>query len=182
MPAAQLRQVRRRIRSVESTRKVTRAMELVAAARIVKAQRRVASALPYSESITRVIANLMAVGVRGHPLLHTREELRRVGLVILASDRGLAGAYNGNVFRLTEGRLRDLGRARTGYALFLVGRKAKSYFRYRGYEIHRAYEGMSDTPTYEDACRVAGQVMAEYASGKVDAVDVIFRGTCEKCL
>ena len=157
MPAAQIRQVRRRIRSVESTGKVTRAMGLVATSRILKAQRRLAAARPYSEEISRVVGNLVVDGGRDHRLLRTREEIRRVGLVVLAADRGLAGAYNANVLRLAERHLRNMAGAGTaGYALFLVGRKAEAYFRYRGYEIRTAHEGVSDAPGYEDARLVAG--------------------------
>ena len=174
MPAEQLREVRRRIRSVQSTKKITRAMELIAASRIVKAQQRVAAARPYSEEIARVVANLVAGGVGDHPLLRAREETRRVGLVVLAADRGLAGAYNANVLRMAEGHLREVGGTPSGSRLFLVGRKAQSYFRYRGYEIHRTYAGMSDTPTYQDARRVAGDVLAAYWAGEIDAVEVVY--------
>jgi F-type H+-transporting ATPase subunit gamma len=175
MPAAQLREVQQRIRSVQSTKKVTRAMEMIAASRIVKAQRRVVAARPYSEEVTRVIANLARGGAGDHPLLRTRDHLRRFGLVVLTGDRGLAGAYNANILRMAERRLRKMpGGADPGFALFLVGRKAQSYFRYRGYDIRHAHAGMSDTPTYDDARLVAGEVMAAYEDGVVDAVEVIF--------
>jgi F-type H+-transporting ATPase subunit gamma len=174
VPAAQQREIQQRIRTVQSTRKITRAMEMIAASRIVRAQRRVAAARPYAEKITRVVGNLVAGGATDHPLLRTRPRIRRVGLVVLAADRGLAGAYNTNVLRMAERRLRNVpGGGKHGYALFLVGRKAQSYFRYRGYAIHHGWEGMSDAPTYEDARRVAAEVMAAYEAGEVDAVEVV---------
>ena len=184
MAVAKLRQVRRRIRTVQSTKKITRAMELIAASRIVKAQQRVAAARPYSEEITKVIANL-ASGGTDHPLLTKREEAAKVGIVVLTADRGLAGGYNSNVIRTAESRIRSFesegGPGGTGvspgdrsYELFLVGRKANGYFRYRGYAIKGAYTGMSDTPSYEDARQVAGEVMAAYEAGEVDLVEVAY--------
>jgi F-type H+-transporting ATPase subunit gamma len=173
MPPAQIRQVRRRIRSVESTRKVTRAMGLVATSRILKAQRRLAAARPYFDEISRVVGNVVADGGRDHRLLRTREDIGRIGLVVLAADRGLAGAYNANVLRLAERHLRKAGSGTAGYALFLVGRKAEAYFRYRGYEIRTTHEGMSDAPAYEDARLVAGEALAAYDAGDVDIVEVV---------
>jgi F-type H+-transporting ATPase subunit gamma len=166
MPAAQQRQIRRRIHSVRSTKKVTRAMELIAASRIVKAQQRVAAARPYAEAITRVVGRVVSEGAADHPLLRPPGEVRRIGLVVLTGDRGLAGPYNSNVLRTVE--------REAGSALIVVGRRAHSYFRYRGYEIHRAHQGMSESPTYDDARRVANDVMALYETGAVDAVDIIF--------
>lgn len=173
MAVAKLRQVRRRIRSVQSTKKITRAMELIAASRIVKAQQRVAAARPYAEEITKVIANLSSAGA-DHPLLVRREQQAKLGLVVLTADRGLAGGYNSNVIRTAEGRIRQAGQAGQGYELFLVGRKGQGYFRYRGYDIRRAYVGMADTPSYEDARQVAGEVMASYEAGEVDLVEVAY--------
>jgi F-type H+-transporting ATPase subunit gamma len=174
MAVAKLRQVRRRIRSVQSTKKITRAMELIAASRIVKAQQRVAAARPYSEEITKVIANLAAAGAE-HPLLAKRDPMAKIGLVVLSADRGLAGSYNSNVIRTGESRVRQFeGEGGSGYELFLVGRKAQGYFRFRGYSIKGAYLGMSDTPSYEDARKVAGEVMAAYEAGEVDIVEVAY--------
>ncbi len=171
--AGKLRDIRRRIRSVQSTKKITRAMELIAASRIVRAQHRVEAARPYSEQITEVIRNLQAAGAGGdHPLLRSVGDVRRVGYVVVTSDRGLAGGYNANVIRATERALRadiDAGR---DYTLVTVGRKGLSYFRYRRYRIERSYQGMSDLPSYEDAREVAGEVMRLFEGGEVDLVKV----------
>ena len=175
MAVAKLRQIRRRIRSVQSTKKITRAMELIAASRIVRAQQRVEASRPYAEQITNVIRNLASGGAgRDHPLLAQRDAVQRVGYVVITADRGLAGAYNSNVIRAAENALRtdtDLGR---DYSLVLVGKKAQGYFRYRGYRIDHAYSEMSDLPSYEDARQVAGEVMKLYESGAVDLVDIAY--------
>lgn len=174
MAVAKLRQVRRRIRTVQSTKKITRAMELIAASRIVKAQQRVAAARPYSEEITKVIGNLAAGGA-DHPLLQTTGAATKLGLIVLTADRGLAGGYNSNVIRVAETRLRKFQlEGGAGYELFCVGRKSQGYFRYRGYSLRGAYLGMSDSPAYEDARTVAGEIMAAYEAGEVDAVEVAY--------
>ncbi|MGH9022530.1 MAG: F0F1 ATP synthase subunit gamma [Acidimicrobiia bacterium] len=173
MPVVKLRQIRRRIRSVQSTKKITRAMELIAASRIVRAQGRVAAARPYSEEITKVVANLAALsGGSDHPLLERREPASKVGLIVIGGDRGLAGAYNSSVIRAAEGRLREARKSGASGALFVVGRKSLAYFRFRGYTIERSYSGMSDRPTYEQAREVAADVMSAYESGEVDRVEI----------
>lgn len=173
--AGKLRDIRRRIRSVQSTKKITRAMELIAASRIVRAQARVEAARPYSEQITQVIGNLQAAGAGGdHPLLRTPEELRKVAYVVITSDRGLAGGYNANVLRVAERALQADVAAGRDYALVTVGRKALAYFRYRRYRIENSYQGMSDLPTYEDARQVAAEVMRIFESGEVDSVNVAY--------
>jgi len=172
MASAELRQIRRRIRSVESTMKITRAMELIATSRIVKAQQRVTAAQPYTRKMEEVIRNVAAAsGSASHPLLDARP-LRIVGAVVVSSDRGLAGAYNSNVLRNAESRLLELKRGGTDARLFVVGKKAHSYFRYRGYQIERAFLGVTDTPGYGDARAIANVIMNEYAEGNVDAVEV----------
>src|SRR5688500_3344888 len=156
MAGGQERVLRRRIKSVQSTKKITKAMELIAASRIVKAQQRVAAARPYSEQITEVIRNLAAAGAGADsPLLLEREQVRSVCYVVIAADRGLAGGYNSGVIRAAE---RDLISEReAGREVFLVtvGKKAQAYFKFRHYDIAEAFIGMSDTPTYEDARKVS---------------------------
>jgi len=172
MASAELRQIRRRIRSVESTMKITRAMELIAASRIVRAQQRVVAAQPYTSKMDEVIRNVAAAsGGASHPLLEARE-VRTVGALVITSDRGLAGAYNSNVLRMAEGRLIELKRGGTDLRVYVVGKKAQSYFRYRGYQIERAFLGVTDTPGYGDARAIANVIMNEYAEGAVDSVEV----------
>jgi F-type H+-transporting ATPase subunit gamma len=175
MAGGQERVLRRRINSVQSTRKITRAMELIAASRIVRAQARVAAAVPYSDLITEVVRDLGAAstGVES-PLLTRRPEIARVGHVVLTADRGLCGAYNSSVIRAAEGSMREQDEQGRDYALFLVGRKAESYFRYRNFRIDSTFSGFSDQPSYEDARTIADAVRESYLEGHVDMVELIY--------
>jgi F-type H+-transporting ATPase subunit gamma len=175
MASGQERILRRRIRTVQSTKKITRAMELIAASRIVKAQARVAAAVPYSDGITEVVRDLQAAGAGvDHPLLAPREEIHKVGHVVMAADRGLCGAYNSNVLRAAEGEIKEHAALGREYALVAVGHKAESYFRFRDYRIDEVHAGFSDNPTYEDARRVAASMVRRYLDGDVDLVQLIY--------
>jgi F-type H+-transporting ATPase subunit gamma len=180
VPSGQERILRRRIKGIQSTKKITRAMELIAASRIVKAQQRVEAARPYSEQITAVMGNLAAGGAGlDHPLLQERDPIRKVGFIIISADRGLAGAYNSTVIRAGERALlahQDDGR---DYELTLSGRKAEGYFRYKGYRIGESFSGFSELPTYEDARKVAQAAMERYEKGSgeeggVDQVELTY--------
>jgi len=174
MASGQERQLRRRIKSVQSTKKITKAMEMIAASRIVKAQQRVAAARPYAEQITEVLRQLAAAGVGlDHPLLKERE-VQTVGYVVLAADRGLAGAYNSSVLRTADRALQADKKEGKDYSLSLSGRKAENYFRYRGYRIDEANQGYTEQPSYEDARRVAGGMIERYSEGEVDQVQIVY--------
>ena len=175
MAGGQERVLRRRIKSVQSTKKITRAMELIAASRIVKAQQRVAAARPYSEQITEVIRNLASAGAGGgQALLTPRDEVRTVGYIVVSADRGLAGGYNSGVIRATEQAIKaDLAAGRE-YALITCGKKAQTYFRFRGYDIKAAFTGFSEKPSYEDARQVADAVMARFEAGEIDQVELVY--------
>jgi F-type H+-transporting ATPase subunit gamma len=163
MAGGQERILRRRISSVQSTKKITRAMELIAASRIVRAQARVRAAMPYAETITEVVHELADRGAgAGNPLLNARPEIRRVGLVVVAADRGLCGGYNAFVHRAAEATVREHTRAGREYGLVVVGRKVESYFRFRGYTIDAALTGFSEQPTYEDARAVAAKALGPF--------------------
>jgi len=175
MAGGQERTLRRRIRSVQSTKKITKAMELIAASRILKAQQAVAAARPYSEAVTRVLANLAAAGAgSGSPLLATRDEVRVVAYVVVAGDRGLCGGYNASVIRAAEASIKRTIAQGKQYRLICVGKKVESYFRFRGYQISAVVNGTSDRPTYEDARRVAATVLPDFECGDVDAVELIY--------
>jgi len=175
MASGQERILRRRIRSVQSTKKITRAMELIAASRIVKAQQRVAAARPYSEQITEVIRNLAAAGAGlDHPMLRKPETVRNVGLVVISADRGLAGAYNASVIRVAERAILQRRREGQETALVIAGRKANSYFRYRGYAIDEAHSGFSEKPSYEDAREVTRRLIERYEDGEIDVVEIVY--------
>ncbi len=174
MPGAQERILRRRIGSVQNTKKITRAMELIAATRVVKAQMAANDARPYSEQITAVISNLAAGGTAvQHPLLREATEVRKVGIVVLTSDRGLAGAYNSTVIRAAEREILAAKAEGKDYSLVTVGKKAEGYFRFRNYTIDAAFSGMSDKPTYENAREVAAKI-TELFNDDVDVIELSY--------
>lgn len=151
--------------------KITRAMELIATARIGRAQVRVAQAKPYTEKMNDVIRNIAAAtGSLTHPLLDSRE-IATVGVLVVSSDRGLAGGYNSSVIRLAEHAIRSHQADGRRVRLYVVGSKAQSYFRYRKYTLDHVWLGVTDTPTYADARAIANSVLDEYATGRVDAVE-----------
>lgn len=171
MPGAQERILRRRINSVKATKKITRAMELIAASRVVRAQQRANAARPYARQITKVIEDLAAGGANiDHPLLREAESLNRIAYIVLTSDRGLAGAYNSSVIRAAERELQANQLDGVDYDLITIGRKAEGYFRFRNYRITASYDGISDKPTYDDARRIAERITELFQSGEVDKV------------
>ena len=175
MAGGQERILKRRILSVQSTKKITRAMELIAASRIVKAQAAVQAAIPYSDQITKVVADLAASGGASEsPILAPRPEVKRSAHVLITADRGLCGAYNSSVIRAGEGSMHEDQESGAEYALVLVGRKAEGYFRYRNYDIDAAFTGFSDQPTYEDARAIGRMVAEKYVSGEYDKVELVY--------
>jgi F-type H+-transporting ATPase subunit gamma len=163
---AKVREYRRRIRSVQSTKKITRAMELIAASRIVKAQGRIEQARPYAEAITGVVGTVAGQsGSVDHPLTTPRENPTRAAVLVLTSDRGLAGGYSANVLRQAEelnSLLRDEGKQPVP---FLVGRKAVSFYRFRGRDVSRAWTGFTEQPSYSDAKAVADRLIDCFVVG-----------------
>ncbi|MCU1456950.1 MAG: synthase, gamma subunit [Actinomycetia bacterium] len=175
MAGGQERVLRRRIKSIQSTKKITRAMELIAGSRIIKAQARVHAAVPYSDAITEAVRDLAAAGAGiDSPLLTPRPEIKKVCHIVVTADRGLCGAYNSSVIRAAEGSMREQQALGRDYSLVLLGRKGEGYFRYRNYRIDEAFTGFSEQPTYEDARRVAAAVTRRFLSGEVDLVEIIY--------
>src|SRR5262245_50880614 len=175
MAGGQERILRGRIRSMQATKKITRAMELIAASRIVKAQQRVQAAVPYSEQITEVVKDLAAAGASSDsPLLRGRDDIRTTCYVVMTADRGLCGGYNAGVQRAAEGEVKADVLAGKAYNIIPVGRKAESYFRFRGYKLGQGFAGFSDNPTYDDAKRIGQHVVELYASGEVDRVELVY--------
>ncbi|MEM9201658.1 MAG: F0F1 ATP synthase subunit gamma [Actinomycetota bacterium] len=175
MPGGKERELRRRISSVQSTKKITRAMELIAATRVVKAMQRADAARPYSRQITSVIENLAAGGAEtSHPLLRQSDDVKKVGFIVMAGDRGLAGAYNTNPIRAAERQLQGHRSEGKDYVLFCVGKKSAAYFNFRNYRVDYDYQGFTDSPTYEDARRIAEDVADAFISGEVDEVELIY--------
>jgi F-type H+-transporting ATPase subunit gamma len=164
---AQLRVYRRRIRSVQSTKKITRAMELIAASRIVKAQQRVNAAKPYAGQITRVISALASQGASiDHPLLQEQSDERRVAVLVITSDRGLAGGYNANALKTAASLEELLRREGKEPVSFLVGRKAIGFYRFRGRPVEQSWSGFSEQPSYDDAREVAEALIDSFLRGE----------------
>ena len=170
-----LRDIKKRIVSVHSTRQITRTMEMVATAKIKKAQERIESARPYALSMMEVLGNVarFAKGAE-HPLLLEHEKRERVVVIAVTSDRGLAGAFNSNILRLTEDIIRDESANDTQVDIIAVGKKAVGYFRYRGIEPIAAYRDISDKVTFADAKSIAGHLIPGYEAEEIDAVYVVF--------
>ena len=175
MAGGQERILRGRIRTVQATKKITRAMELIAASRIVKAQQRVVAAVPYSDQITEVVKDLAAAGgSTSSPLLAGRETVHNIAYVVITADRGLCGGYNAGVQRAAEGEIKaDVLQGRD-YSVIAIGRKAESYFRFRGYKIKAKFAGFSGAPTYADAKEVGQHVVDLFVNGEVDRVELIY--------
>jgi len=163
--------LRRRIRSVQSTKKITKAMELIAASQIVRAQNRMAQNRPYRAGMARIVTEAAS----GDPtaaakLLGLPEERHRVVVLAIVADRGLSGPYNSSVLRATERLLGDLGRDGVAAQLFTVGKKAQSYFRFRHQAVERSFLGISEKPVFADARDVAACVAAPFVAGEADQV------------
>jgi F-type H+-transporting ATPase subunit gamma len=174
MAGGQERILRRRIKSIQSTKKITKAMELIAASQIVRAQGRIAAARPYQQGMARIVLETAL----GDPeaagrLLGTPESVARIAVLSVVADRGLCGGYNSSVLRATERLL--VGEADAGHEcrLFSVGKKAQSYFRYRGQPVEQSFLGMSERPTFTDAREVAAAVLTPFVAGEVDQVLIV---------
>jgi F-type H+-transporting ATPase subunit gamma len=169
------RALRRRIKSIQSTKKITRAMELIAASRIVKAQNRVAAARPYIEQLTEVIRNLSKAGAGlNQPLLVAREEVNTVAFVVVTADRGLAGGYNSSVERMAERAIAREQAAGRDYRLIVAGKKGQTFFRYRKYRVEASFIGFSEKPSYENAREIARDIVGRFESGEVDQIQLIY--------
>jgi len=169
--AATLRELRGRIRSAGSIKKITKAQELIATSRIAKAQARVEAARPYAVEITDMLSNLAAESALDHPLLVARDNPRRAAVLVVSSDRGLCGAYNANVLRRAEELMALLRQEGKTPVLFVVGRKALGYFSFRNWTIHDSWIGFSEKPTYEQAQEIANTVVQAFMAGSDDEGD-----------
>lgn len=166
---AKLRVVRRRIRSVQSTKKITRAMELIASSRIVKAQTRVEASRPYAEQLTKAMEDVASRSSSiDHPLLEHREPATKIGVLVITSDRGLAGAYNANVLKIAEQHLREIRAGGKEPVLYAVGKKGVGYFRFRGVPMQDSWQGFSEVPPYEKAEVVGRQLINDFANETID--------------
>ncbi|OBH75966.1 F0F1 ATP synthase subunit gamma [Mycobacterium scrofulaceum] len=166
--AATLRELRGRIRSAGSIKKITKAQEMIATSRIGKAQARLDAARPYAFQITAMLTTLSSEAALDHPLLVEREEPRRAGVLVVSSDRGLCGAYNSSIFRRAEelfSLLREEGKTPVVYT---VGRKALNYFKFRNWDITESWTGFSEQPQYENAAEIASTLVETFMKGAGD--------------
>ncbi|HXJ63590.1 MAG TPA: F0F1 ATP synthase subunit gamma [Actinomycetota bacterium] len=172
---AQLRAIRRQIRSVQSTKKITRAMELIAASQIRRAQERVQQARPYAEQITRAIGDVTGQADNlEHPLLEERKDPKGAAVFVVTSDRGLAGAYSANVLRRTEELIQALREEGKEPKLYAVGRKAVGYYRFRERKVEQSWQGISERPSYDDAKEIAGTLIQAFVDREVDEIFGVF--------
>src|SRR5947209_13296335 len=164
--------IRRRIRSVKNTQQITKAMKMVSAAKLRRAQERALASRPYAEMMQRVLSNVAAAAAGNEaaaqlPLLQVREE-KRIQLIVVSSDRGLAGAFNANLFRHAQRFIDEHGSAEL--TVEVIGRKARDYFRRRSFRITGEHLHIIDRPTIEQGREIAGKLMETYSKAEVDAV------------
>lgn len=162
--------IRRRIKSVKSIQQITKAMKMVAAARLRKAQDKALASKPYTDKIIAMLTNVaQGAGEVSHPLLSVRE-VKRVAYLILTSDKGLAGAYSSNVIK----EALPFVQGRENVSICALGRKGRDYFKRRGYVIDREYIGISERPTYQDAVQVARDMAQDYLTAKYDEIHIVY--------
>jgi len=159
---AQLRVYRRRMRSVKATKKITKAMELISASRIVKAQQRVAASTPYANELTRAVSAVATYSSTDHPLTTPEPNPKRAAVLIISADRGMAGAYSTNAIKEGEQVAAAIRERGLDVSSYLVGRKAVNYYKFRNRSIAGSWTGFSDNPTYENAREVADELIKAF--------------------
>ncbi|WP_046227660.1 ATP synthase F1 subunit gamma [Paenibacillus dauci] len=169
-----MREIKRQIKSVQNTRQITKAMEMVAASKLRKAQEKAQAARPYSDKLREVVASI-ASGTKGihHPMLDTRP-VKRVAYLVVTSDRGLAGGYNANVLRHVSAEIRKRHTSADQYELFVIGRKGRDYFRRRSMPITEVVAELSDFPTYADIKTLAQAAVQGYEEGRYDELHLCY--------
>ncbi|KPH96746.1 ATP synthase gamma chain [Actinobacteria bacterium OK074] len=175
---AQLRVYKRRIRSVTATKKITKAMEMIAASRVVKAQRKVAASTPYATELTRAVTAVGTGSNTKHPLTTQAETVTRSAVLLLTSDRGLAGAFNSNAIKAAERLTARLEREGQQVDTYIVGRRGVAHYNFRERKISDSWTGFTDEPSYADAKKVAAPLIEaiekDTADGGVDELHIVF--------
>ncbi len=172
MASAELRIINRRIKSVKSTKKITRAMELIASSRIVKAQQRMESSNSYIEVLDEIVQELVNLGSIAQE--NSEQESNKVALIVITSDRGLAGAYNSNILKLAEQKYQEVASSNKEVDLYAIGKKASGYFTYRNIDPTSSYEGITDEPKFENAFEVMSSVIESYNNGDLAEVHILY--------
>ena len=174
--ASNLRELRERRNSVATTQKITRAMELIASSRIVRAQRNVRSATPYSQELTRALSAVIAHTHEDHPLTRATQDPKRSAVLLITSDRGLAGSYSSNVLKAGEGLIASLEGQEVD--VYLCGRKAVQYFDFRKRGYTKVWDGFSDSPSYDDARKISDELIRSFLEpteeGGVDQIHIVY--------
>jgi F-type H+-transporting ATPase subunit gamma len=175
---ASLKDIRGRIASFKNMRKITRAMEMVAAARLRRAEQRIEALRPYADAIRRMTrrASEAAENIPSLPILQERENVRRVGLLLVTGDRGLAGPFNAQIIRAGNRRAAELKAQGEEVVWYASGRRGESSLRFRGLELGASWKGFTDRPAFSDARRIADGLASAYVDEKVDRVEVIYNG------
>ncbi|MFF7733188.1 MULTISPECIES: F0F1 ATP synthase subunit gamma [unclassified Streptomyces] len=175
---AQLRVYKRRIRSVSATKKITKAMEMIAASRVVKAQRKVAASTPYATELTRAVTAVAGGSNTKHPLTTEPENPTRAAVLLLTSDRGLAGAFNSNAIKAAEKLTAQLEAEGKEVVNYIVGRRGVAHYNFRERKIAETFTGFTDEPSYADAKKVAAPLIeaieTETAEGGVDELHIVY--------
>jgi F-type H+-transporting ATPase subunit gamma len=177
--AVSLREYRARIKSTESMKKITRAMELIAASRIIKAQQRAQSAAPYARELTRAVSAVATYSNVDHPMTREPEDPKRAAVLIVTSDRGLAGAYSSSVIKESERLAEKLREEGKEVDTYICGRKGEAYFKFRNRKVIRSWTGFSDQPSYDVAREVGGALIDAFLEEEgeelsVDEVHVVY--------
>ncbi|MER7052232.1 F0F1 ATP synthase subunit gamma [Streptomyces sp. NPDC000351] len=175
---AQLRVYKRRIRSVTATKKITKAMEMIAASRVVKAQRKVAASTPYAQELTRAVTAVGSGSDTKHPLTTEADNPTRAAVLLLSSDRGLAGAFNSNAIKAAEQLTERLEREGQQVDTYIVGRRGLAHYNFRERKVAESFAGFTDEPSYADAKKVAAPLIEaiekETAEGGVDEIHIVY--------
>ena len=171
---AQLRVYRQKIKSAQTTKKITRAMELISASRIAKAQARVAAATPYSRAVTRAVSAVATFSNVKHPLTTEPEKVTRAAIVVFTSDRGLAGAFSSSVLKESEALTAKLQAEGKDIDYYLVGRKAVSFFNFRRRDAKQSWIGGTDLPVFDTAKEIADVVLAAFGEEGVQEIHLVF--------
>jgi F-type H+-transporting ATPase subunit gamma len=171
---AQLRVYRQKIKSAQTTKKITRAMELISASRIAKAQARVAAATPYSRAVTRAVSAVATFSNINHPLTTEPEQINRAAIVVFTSDRGLAGAFSSSVLKESEALTAKLQAEGKEIDYYLVGRKAVSFFNFRRRDAKQSWIGGTDLPVFDTAKEIADTVLAAFGEEGVQEIHLVF--------
>jgi F-type H+-transporting ATPase subunit gamma len=176
--AGQLREYRNRIRAVKSTQKITKAFELIAASRMIKAQQRTAASTPYARAITRAVSAVATYSNEDHPLTREKSNVDRAAMLLITADRGLAGAYSSNVLRAGERLAEKLRGEGKTVVPFIAGRKGSAYYRFRRREVAKEWLGFSDAPQFENAKEIAETLIEAFlrdsSEGGVDEIHVVY--------